>query len=340
MAPDLNEETTRTDDRADPRQRTGRSSISAAGGTRATRSRQRAKKVRWRDIIGPAGWIKIVILGGLLLWLYKPQVHRIVYAWINDPNWSHGFLIPLFSLYFLHQRRDRLLRVSAANSRLNWLGLVVIIVCIGVCLVSIYPLKMGYPQLLAVLGTLFGIVWLCCSWRVMLITWLPTLYLFFAIPLPRRIYERLTIPLRKLASESAAMALSLIPGLEAEARGVIIDGLYNGKSFELSVAEACAGMRLMMAFLALAVAMAYLSDRPYWHRIILVLSAVPIAIFCNFVRVTLTGVIYVLIDPALATGGFHTTLGLLMLPLAFLIYWGIAGVLNNLYIEEPVSDRA
>jgi len=313
----------------------------ATGSVRAElptgRARRRVKQVSWNDIITPAGWIKIVILAVLLGWLYENQLYRIVHRWINDPNWSHGFLIPLFSLYFLHQRRETLAKTPR---RTNWLGLVIILVCIGGCLYSIYPLKMGYPQILAVLGTIFGVIWFCCGWRVIVVAWLPILYLFFALPLPQRLYEQLTIPLRKMASGIAAVVLNVIPNLHAEARGVIIDGFYNGQPFQLSVAEACAGMRLMMAFVALGVAMAYLSDRPYWHRVILLLATVPIAIFCNFIRVTTTGLLYVMVDPTFATGRFHSTLGLCMLPIAFLLYWLIAILLNSFYIEEPIAERA
>lgn len=304
------------------------------------RIRRRPKRISWRDVITPTGWAKVIILAALLGLLYRNQVYRIVYAWIHDPNWSHGFLIPLFSLYFLHQRREKLLQVRHTAGWTDWLGLGLVVLCILGCLASIYPLRMGYPQLLALLGTLFGIIWLCCGWRVTVITWLPTLYLFFALPLPKRLYEYLTLPLRKLASEASVMVLSLIPDLDVEAHGVIIEGLYQGTPFQLSVAEACAGMRLMMAFVALGVAMAYLSDRRYWHRIILLITTVPIAIFCNVVRVTATGVIYVLIDPQFATGSFHTALGLLMLPVAFGLYWLVAFVLNNLYVEEPLPERA
>ena len=282
-----------------------------------------------------------MIILALLLWLlYRNQLYRIVYAWINDPNWSHGFLIPLFSLYFLHQRREKLLRLHRSTHWTDWFGLGIIVLSIVGCLASIYPLRMGYPQMLALLGTLFGVIWLCCGWRTALITWLPTLYLFFALPLPKRLYETLTLPLRKIASEVSVMALSLIPDISVEARGVIIEGLYRGQPFQLSVAEACAGMRLMMAFVALGVAMAYLSERRYWHRIILLMTTVPIAIFCNVVRVTATGIIYVTMDPQFATGSFHTTLGLVMLPLAFGLYWLIALILNNLYVEETLPERA
>ncbi len=303
------------------------------------RRKTQKENIPWSAILTPERWIKITVIGILFCLLFRYDIRRMVLIWINDGNWSHGFIIPLFSLYFLHQRKEQLMNVEYSTS---WFGLFLMLICILGYTASIYPLKMGYPRLIALLGTLFGIVLFCCGWKVIRITWLPILFLFFALPLPTRTYVWLTLPMRHWASEVAAAFLNILPNIEANAYGVVIEGVHAGKSFSLNVAEACAGMRLMMAFFALGVAMAYLSDRPYWHRIILVLFTLPIALFCNFLRVIITGIIYIYVNPLLARGGFHTTLGLLMLPLAFLMYWGIAAILNMLFIEEeenPVSNE-
>jgi exosortase/archaeosortase family protein len=93
-------------------------------------------------------------------------------------------------------------------------------------------------------------------------------------------------------------------------------------------------MRLLMVFLALGVAMAYLHYRPLWQRIILLASTVPIAIFCNVVRVTVTGFVYILIHPKYAQGIYHDMLGLAMLPLAFGLYGFLAWFMSSLFIDE------
>ncbi len=130
--------------------------------------------------------------------------------------------------------------------------------------------------------------------------------------------------------------MNLVPELEATASGVVIDVFYKDQHLEpaLNVAEACSGMRLLMAFLALGVAMAYLHYRPMWQRIVLLVSTIPIAIFCNIVRVTVTGFIYILIHPKYTQGIYHDTLGLLMLPLAFGLYGFLAWFISSLFIDE------
>jgi len=93
-------------------------------------------------------------------------------------------------------------------------------------------------------------------------------------------------------------------------------------------------MRLLLAFMALGVAMAYLHERPLWQRLVLVVSTVPIAILCNIIRVTITGFIYILIHPKYAQGVYHDMLGMAMLPLAFGLYGFLAWFMSNLFIDE------
>jgi exosortase len=187
-----------------------------------------------------------------------------------------------------------------------------------------------------VIATLGAIVLFLGGWRLVKYTWLPIVFLIFAVPLPRRYYVSLTMPMRHLAATVATALLNLVDGMQATVNGVVIDVIYQGRQLEpsLNVAEACSGMRLLMAFLALGIAMAYLHYRPLWQRLILLASTVPIAIFCNIVRVTVTGFIYVLIHPKYTQGIYHDGLGLIMLPLAFCLYGFLVWFMSGLFINE------
>ena len=94
-----------------------------------------------------------------------------------------------------------------------------------------------------------------------------------------------------------------------------------------------------MAFVALGVVMAYVHHRALWQRIILLLSTVPIAIFCNIIRVTITGFIYVLISPKYTQGIYHDMLGMAMLPLAFGLYGFLAWFMSSLIVEDESETR-
>jgi len=293
-----------------------------------------APPTSWRQL-GIHVYVKILVIGVLFCYLFHNEIRKIVLRWLTDPSWSHGFLIPLFSLYFLNKRKHEILTLQ---TRPNYIGLFFLI-----CGLIFYPLNIiipsfryAYLQPIGMIATLGAIVLFLGGWRLVRYTWLPIVFLVFAVPLPHRYYVRLTMPMRQWAATVAANLLNLVSGLQATANGVIIDIIYKGHHLEpaLNVAEACSGMRLLMAFLALGVAMAYLHYRPIWQRAVLLVSTIPIAIFCNIVRVTVTGFIYVLIHPKYAQGIYHDALGVAMLFLAFGLYACLAWFMSNLFVDE------
>jgi len=298
------------------------------------------QKQQWQQL-GLHHYVKILIIGGLLCYLFRMEISQIVGRWLTDSSWSHGFLIPLFSLYFINQRKEEILSL---RTRPNYLGLLFMLLAIAFYVVNRFsPSGYEYFCRTSIIATLGAVVLLLGGWPLVKYTWLPIVYLVFAVPLPYRYYRELTIPMRQWAATVASGLLNLVPELEASninpttgLRSVVIDVFYKGRQLDpaLDVAEACAGMRLLMAFLALGVAMAYLHYRPWWQRMILLATTVPIAIFCNVVRVTVTGFIYILIHPKYAQGIYHDMLGLAMLPLAFGLYGFLAWFMSSLFVDE------
>jgi len=287
----------------------------------------------WRQL-GVHAYIRMAIIGGLLYCLFHKEIGGIVHQWLTDSSWSHGFLIPLFSLYFLNQSKREILNVQ---TKPNYLGLFCL-VCVILFYVfnTVSPAGYGYFREISMVGALGAAVLFLGGWPLMRYTWLPITYLLFAVPIPEGYYRLATIPMRQWAATASTVMLNLVPKLEATANGVIINIIYNGKHLEpgLDVAEACSGMRLLMAFLALGVAMAYLHYRPIWQRLVLLASTIPIAILCNIVRVIITGFIYVLWDAEYAQGIYHDLLGMAMLPLAFGLYGLLAWFMSNLWVES------
>jgi len=290
--------------------------------------------------LGLHSYIKVLIIGGLFWWIFRDEIDRIVVEWISDPSWSHGFLIPFFSLYFINQRKKEILNLKA---RPNYLGLFFLLFGFSsyVLNMAIPSLRAAYVREILMIMILGSIVLFLGGWRLVKNTWLAVLFLVFAIPLPDGYYFAITIHMRKLAAMLATTLLNLVAGVDATVSGVVIDVFYKGRHIEpaLNVAEACSGMRLLMAFLALGVAMAYLHYRPIWQRVILLASTIPIAIFCNIVRVTVTGFIHIFIAPKYAQGIYHDILGMGMLVLAFGLYYLIAWFMSNLFIEQKAVDE-
>ena len=282
--------------------------------------------------LGVHNYIKMLIIGLLFFYIFHNEISSIVRQW-KDPSWSHGFLIPVFSLYLINQHKKEILSLK---TRPNYLGLFFLI-----CGILFYPLNIvhfqyGYLRPIGMIATLGAVVLFLGGWRLIKYTWLPIAFLVFAVPLPQRYYVAITMPMRKFAASVVTVLMNLVNGMEAAASGVVIDIIYKGHRLEppLNVAEACSGMRLLMAFVALGVVMAYLHYRPVWQRIVLLASTIPIAIFCNIVRVTVTGFIYVFGNPRYANGIYHDMLGMLMLPLAFGLYATLAWFMANLFVEE------
>jgi len=283
--------------------------------------------------LGTHAYIRISIIAACFLFLFHNDIWDIVNRWLIDPSWSHGLLIPLFSLYFLHQAKQDVLNATAKP---NYIGLFLLIFAILFYIFNIVsPAGYAYFRQIAIVAALGSVVLFLGGWTILKFTWLPVTYLLFAIPLPERFYVSITIPMRLWAASAATIMLNLVPKLEATNSGVIVEIIYKGQPLEpgLDVAEACSGMRLLMAFLALGVAMAYLHYRPIWQRLVLLASTIPIAILCNIIRVVITGFIYVLIDPRYAQGFYHDMLGMLMLPLAFGLYGALAWFMSNLFVD-------
>ncbi|MBN1804100.1 MAG: exosortase/archaeosortase family protein [Sedimentisphaerales bacterium] len=294
------------------------------------------RKLHWCHL-GLHNYIKMLIIGVLFCCLFRNEIRTIIYQWVTDSSWSHGFLIPIFSLYFINRRKDEILK-SVKNKEIkpNYAGLIFLVCGILFYPFNIVQLQYGYLRHIGMIATLGAIVLFLGGWRLVKYTWLPIVFLIFAVPLPRRYYVSFTMPMRHLAASVAAALLNLLDRIQATANGVVIDVIYQGQQLEppLNVAEACSGMRLLTAFLALGVVMAYLHYRPLWQRLVLLAGTIPIAILCNIVRVTVTGFIYVLIHPKYTQGIYHDGLGLVMLPLAFGLYGLLAWFMSSLFIED------
>lgn len=276
----------------------------------------------------------IVVLGALFGILFREEIYKMVLRW-NDPSEAHGYLIPLFSLYFIYLQRNAIkkLECTPALSGLILMGLS-LYGYLWFCQRSFY-----YPRQVMMVSFLGGLVLYIGGWKLARLLWLPVVFLLFAMPIPARIYTEITMPMREWSSFVATFILNIFPNVHLEAQGVVIRGTHGVDPVNLNVADACSGMRLLRTFVALGVAMAYLEVRPAFHRLILLLSTVPIAIFCNMLRVIITGAVYMYVGKEYAEGLLHTALGFIMLMFAFLLYGLLTWILSNLFIEEEDQEE-
>lgn len=275
--------------------------------------------------------IRAAVVGIAFIAAFYMVIGNLAQQW-RSADWSHGWLIPWFSIYLVYLHWDQ---VCKSPVRHTWVGLVLMVAALGLYQYSLWGLVIGYLRPLSMLVCLLGVIIFLCGLPIVRHIWVPWLYLFFAVPLPQGVYFTITDPLRKIAATIATSVLNLFPSLTIERVGSTISYVYQGGTGALDVADACSGMRSTMTLCALGVAVTFISDRPWWQRMLMVGSCVPIAVLANAIRVTITCVLHVFVDPKYASGTYHAILGLVMLLIAFGIFSGLGWLLNNLFVDEP-----
>lgn len=283
----------------------------------------------------PAG--RTTLLGGLACLalfglLFRDNLWHFFYAWTTDDNYSHGFLVPLLSLYFANQ-------VAARGPVPIRSGVLLGSCLLGLALlVRLVTIALPIPFLgdLALLVGLAGSFALVLGAAALKRYWFAFFFLIFMVPLPIAMYSRIASPLQLLASRvaSTVMNLSGVPVLCEGNRMTLPGGV------QMFVAEACSGMRQMTGFLALTAAVAYLTVRPAWYKAVVLLAALPIALTANVARVVLTGYIMHFVNPEYASGTYHAVEGILMMGFGLLLLNGLCSLLNALCPGPRAEDEA
>jgi exosortase len=307
------------------------------GGTAAspTRRPSAAPVPTWSEYLGAMGMAKALLLAGLVVWMYWDHILRLVYYWM-EPDWSHGFLIPVFGLYVVNMKREQLFKAGHRGSL--W-GAALMAASTLVYAWAIMA-KIGYPQPLSIITMIAGVVLLMCGWRVLWLTLFPICFLGLGMPPPDRMYRAFTQPLQQFAATVSTAVLNMFPGAETERSGVNISYWVEGHgSGMFAVAGACSGMRSLMAFVALGLMTAYFTPRPMWQRLAMAVSVVPVALLCNVLRVIVTGAFQMYGHKDLAEGTPHAILGMITFAIGFMIYMGILWILDHVYVEGPTEEK-
>ncbi len=292
-----------------------------------------AKSRRGREVWG---WIGAAAVAGLFAAYFRPIIRLIFVMAHDDPNWSHAFLVPLVSLYFLARAWPEF---RAAPARTTPWGLVpllagLIIFPVGEFIQS--SMVMGYAMILSLYGLTAFLHGPARLRRVRF----PILYLLFAIKITM-FWEPIAVRLQRLAAALSAMALTLFGALlhlEADAEGAVIQLYLRGQAVHppLNVDEACSGLRMLMALIALATALAWMERRRLRARLLLAASAPFLAVAVNVVRITGTGLLYPF-HPAWTRGAAHELLGLSMLVPALAVLLWLARWLDRRFPVPPVA---
>lgn len=257
----------------------------------------------------PMVWRALVLIG-LLGWLYAPVLSRLTQQWWNDPNFSHGFFVPLFSLFVLWQDRSRLAAVPHQPSM--W-GLPVIVISLCTLLLGV----LGAEVFLARTSLIFlaaGITIFLLGWKMLRAVLFPLAFLILMVPIPSIIFNQVTFPLQIFASKLAAWALPIF-GVPVLREGNII----NLPAMPLEVADACSGIRSLLSLTTLTIMYGYLLEKRVLVRVLLALASIPIAVAANGFRIIGTGLLVQYWDPDKAQGFFHEFSGWLIFVVSLLM---------------------
>jgi len=253
---------------------------------------QAASRAEQLEISRPKG----LVIAGLVAALYGPLLTQMVVQWWQDPDYGHGFVVPLFVGYVVYQRRHELRQVPLEPSNLGFpvmLGAIVLFLA-GTLGAELFVSR---SSLLFLFG---GMILFFAGWKMLRAVAFPLVFLVLMIPLPALIYNQVTFPLQLLASRLASNSLELF-GVPVLREGNVLV-LPN---YSLEVVEACSGIRSLMSLIALAVAYGYFVEKRLWARITLVVLMVPIAVASNALRVVGAGIVTYFWGPQYAEGFFH-----------------------------------
>ena len=227
---------------------------------------------------------------------FAPVLLRMGRQWWNDPNFSHGFLVPLFSGFLVWQRRDRLKRLPAAGS---WTGALILLFGLAVLVVGTLGAELFLSRV-SLLFVICGLIVMLRGWATFRELLFPWAFLALMIPIPAIIFNQFTLKLQFMASKLGSSILPLC-GVPVYREGNVI----FLPAMPLEVAEACSGIRSLISLGALAVMYGYFMQKRVLGRILLAAAAVPIAIIANALRIVGTGIAVQYWDPATALGFFH-----------------------------------
>ena len=269
----------------------------------------------------------VVLLATVTGWAYWATMVDLFKDWQRNDDYSAGQLVPLVAILFLWVERKNL---AAASLRPCWLGGLALLLlaqagrAYGV--LFLFESAERYSLVLAVAALVLLVAGTDVFWRM---KWI-LLFLFLMVPLPGRVHNLISGPLQGFASTGSVFVLEAF-GVRVSQQGNVIT---LNQQVPLAVAEACSGLRMLTAFIIVAVFVAYMVKRPRWQRAVLVFSSIPVAVLCNVVRIVATAVLFLHASSEVAEKFFHDFAGLVMMPAAVMFMFAQLWIMAMLTVDE------
>jgi exosortase len=316
---------------------------------------------------------RILAISSAIVFLYATVLVKLGHDWWTDENYSHGLLIPFIIAYILWSQRERFERAAPRPAMIIGLAAVV------AALLALWAGTAGaelFMQRISLVFMLAATVLYFWGFALLRLLVVPLFLLLLAIPIPAIVFNKIAFPLQLFASRCAVWAMMAF-GIPVLRQGNVIELMPLGaiETKKLEVVEACSGIRSLMTLVTLAVVFAYFThsrsgDIPpnnnpdidsksrgaslagravsllrsfgFWRSAVILLSAIPIAIFTNALRVSGTGVLAHYYGTRVADGFFHSFSGWVIYIVAFLMLFGVGWILDRgkRGSAKPISPRS
>jgi exosortase len=260
----------------------------------------------------------------LLVWAYFPMLRVFFDKWVNDPQYSHGFLVPFFSAYLVWKAWQA---GPLVPRPLPWVG--------GAILAVTFVMRAAAGSLLfhqldaaSLLLALLAVALAAGGVPLLKRVGPAVLFLIFMVPLPYELERNVGQPLKTAATVSSTYVLQTLgqPALR-DGNLILIDEV------KLGVVDACSGLKMMVTFAAFSVGGALLMRRTRFEKLMVLLGVVPIAIVANVVRITATGLCYVALTDKGTLDLMHDVFGWLMMPTGLALLGLEVWCLKRLVVE-------
>ncbi len=296
---------------------------------------------------------KPLVVAIAVVFLYATVLSRLGEHWWTDENYSHGLLVPFVIAFIIWFKFDEI-RKSPQTPQF-WVGGSIVVVALLMLLGGTLGAEL-FLQRISLMLMLVGVIIYFFGERILRMLAIPFILLLLAIPIPQIIFNKIAFPLQIYASQMAVWGIRLF-GVPTVRKGNVIEILPEGavQIIALEVVEACSGIRSLMTLMTLALILAYwtrntikdqtdvrfsfIKNADFWRGLILMFSAIPIAILTNAGRVMATGVLTYSYGSKATEGFAHDAAGWLVYVIALVLLIGLNLILKRFMSWKPKSSE-
>ncbi len=251
-------------------------------------------------------FLTIACIFAAFLWLYWQELTELWSIWLQSDEYSSGLLVPLLAVYIAWSRR----KMIRGPIRYCLWGLLLLLSAQGIRFFGLFFMYSSAQRFSLVLS-IAGLILFLFGWQIFRKVLPIVLFLFLMLPLPRSVHSAISLPLQDWATTSAVFCLETFGYMVIREGNVI-----HLDNIAVAVAEACNGLRMVTAFFVINGLVVLLVQRAWWEKLIVLISSLPIGLFCNTIRLTATSTAFTVINADKWEQAFHDFGGFAMMPLA------------------------